>query len=408
MVELGEGEIATFGRAADVTVRIDEPKVSRKHATISLRKGVLLVEDLGSRNGTTVNSGVLKGAVSPVSGGGVVRIAGCEIVIATATGAPARRDLPPTEEHLLVADPQMDQVLKLARRVARTPTTVLIVGETGVGKEVMAERIHAMSPRQTGPLVRVNCAAIPDALLESELFGHEKGAFTGADKRKAGYVEAAHGGTLFVDEIGELSAQAQVKLLRVLENHVVTRVGSTGEVPVDVRVICATHRDLPALVASGAFRADLYYRVSRFVLKVPPLRERRAEIPVLAQLFARSFAQATGDAPPAIDAAAILALGRYEWPGNVRELRNAVEYAIVMSDGGRVRAEHLPDEIARTKREAHGSKGAGMRAELAQIERQTIDEALAAENGNQTRAARRLGISRQALVYKLSRYRRGS
>ncbi len=410
VIELRDGDVATFGRAEGVTVRIDTPKVSRKHATISFKGGVLFVEDLGSRNGTSVNGQVLKKAGCTVAGGGLVRIAGCEIVIATAAGpAPSSlEDAQPSQDDMLVADPQMDQVMATARKVARTTTTVLIVGETGVGKEVMAQHIHSMSPRRDKPLVAVNCAAIAETLLESELFGHKKGAFTGADRRKIGYVESAQGGTLFIDEIGELSAQAQVKLLRVLESRVVARVGGTAEVPVDVRIICATHRDLPAMVEHGEFRADLYYRISSFMLQIPPLRERRAEIAVLARLFLRSFAQATGDTAPSITPAAITAFERHEWPGNVRELRNAIEHAMVMSEGGPIGAEHLPAEILRPNTKKVGqTEASGMRDKLAQIERKSIEDALVAENGNQTRAAQRLGISRRGLVYKLSRYRRG-
>lgn len=304
-----------------------------------------------------------------------------------------------------LADPAMMKVFRVAQRVAKTDTTVLVLGETGVGKEVLSEQIHKHSGRAGKPYVRLNCASLPETLLSSELFGHERGAFTGADRRKIGYFEAADGGTLLLDEIGELSLSMQVKLLRVLENRTVLRLGATAEVPVDVRVICATHRDLPKDITEGRFREDLYYRVSAFTLQVPPLRERPTEIGLLAELFVRQLADRMGGTPPRFSDQAIAALTSHRWPGNVRELRNAVEHAFVMCDDGTIEIEHLPDTVQTPDTAAAAdASGASVKDKLAQIERASIVEALADENGNQTRAAKALGMSRRALIYKMAKY----
>ena len=303
---------------------------------------------------------------------------------------------------VVIADPGMVKLFELARRVANAPTTVLILGETGVGKEVVAEQIHRWSSRAKGPFVRLNCASLPETLLESELFGHEKGSFTGADRRKIGYLEAADGGTLFLDEIGELSAATQAKLLRVIETRRVIRVGGTSELSVDVRIVSATHRDLKTAVAEGRFREDLFFRLSAFVLEVPPLRTRPTEILLLAELFLRQLAARQNIAPPGIEPDAQAALARHGWPGNVRELRNAVEHALVLSAGAPITVEHLPEAVRGARSGAPG--GGMMKGQLEAIERKTIEEALDAEGGNRTRAARRLGISRRALIYKIGKY----
>jgi two-component system response regulator AtoC len=310
----------------------------------------------------------------------------------------------PSLPGVAVADDAMIQVFELVRKVAATPTTVLILGETGVGKEVVAEQIHRQSPRAKGPFVRLNCGSLPETLLESELFGHERGAFTGAEQRKIGYLEAADGGTLFLDEIGELAPTMQTRLLRVLENRRVMRVGGREEIAVDVRILAATNRNLGDEVQAGRFREDLYFRISAFEIAVPPLRERPVEIGLLAELFTRQFAQRLGVAPPVIRPEATAALARHRWPGNVRELRNAIERALVMADGGEVRLEDLPDSVRRGDAAAAPATGAAIRDELADLELRRIEEAMAAEKGNQTRAAKRLGISRRTLIYKLEKY----
>jgi DNA-binding NtrC family response regulator len=313
----------------------------------------------------------------------------------------ARTAAPPTLPGVVVADEAMVRVFELVRKVAAAPTTVLILGETGVGKEVVAEQIHRQSPRAKAPFVRLNCGSLPETLLESELFGHEKGAFTGAEQRKIGYLEAADGGTLFLDEIGELAPTMQAKLLRVIENRRVMRVGGREEIAVDVRIVAATNRDLAAEVKTGRFREDLYFRISAFVIEVPPLRERPIEVGLLAELFTRQFAQRLGVAPPPLRPEAATALMRHRWPGNVRELRNAIERALVLADGGDIGLEDLPETLRRAD---HTPVGGAIRDQLADLEQRRIEEALAAEGGNQTRAAKRLGLSRRALIYKLEKY----
>jgi DNA-binding NtrC family response regulator len=409
VVELtGDGEVVV-GRAGDAAITVDEPKVSRRHARIVRRGSALFLVDLGSRNGTWCNGKVVRAAERPLAGGDLLRIGSVEILVAAASGEPlplseqekADPGGEPACEGVVIADPKTAHVFAMARKVARTPATVLLLGETGVGKEVMAKQIHAWSPRASAPFVRVNCAALPETLLESELFGFEKGAFSGADRRKIGYVEAAHRGTLLIDEVGELSAQAQVKLLSMLENRAVVRLGGTTEIPVDVRVICATHRDLAKEVEADTFRADLFYRIKAFTISLPPLRERVAEIALLVGIFARAFAATMGENAPAFAPEAIAVLQRHRWPGNVRELRNAVEHALVLAEGETVSVEHLPDDVR-----APGMPAAAtVRDEVAEFERQRIERALAETGGNQARAAKLLGISRRTLVYRLARYR---
>src|SRR5262249_6724139 len=231
---------------------------------------------------------------------------------------------------LVVLDPAMQRVYTLVERIADTSMTVLILGETGVGKELVCEAIHQRSSRRDRPLIKLNCAALPESLLESELFGYERGAFTGADKRKVGFFEAADGGTLFLDEIGDMPLPLQAKLLRVLERKVITRVGGTSEVATDARVIAATHRDLEADVRAGRFRQDLLFRIGGFTIVVPPLRDRAEEIVPLAEHFARTIATDQGRPPPVLAEDARDALTGYTWPGNVRELHNAIQRALVL------------------------------------------------------------------------------
>jgi two-component system, NtrC family, response regulator AtoC len=323
-----------------------------------------------------------------------------------ARSAPAARppDRPPQlPDRLVVIDPLMKQVFKLAERAARAPISVLIVGETGTGKEVVAESIHRMSPRAGAPFVRLNCAALTETLVESELFGHEKSAFTGATQAKHGFFEAAAGGTLFLDEVGELPLTTQVKLLRVLERWRIVRVGGTTELPVDVRLVCATHRDLETEVQRGRFREDLFFRIAAFVIPVPPLRDRRSEIAPLAVHFAHEIATdlrhpAVGFTPEALDA-----LQQASWPGNVRELRNAIERAIVLSEGGKIGREHLPDQILEQTR-TPPRDALDVRQRVASVEREAVIAALDASDGNQTQAAKRLGVSRFALIRMMAKH----
>ena len=304
----------------------------------------------------------------------------------------------------IMLDPAMKRVYSLVERIADTSMTCLILGETGVGKELVAEAIHERSSRRTKPIIKLNCAALPETLLESELFGHERGAFTGADKRKIGFFEAADGGTLFLDEIGEMPLALQAKLLRVLERKVITRVGGTSEVPTNTRLIAATHRDLEAEVRAGRFRQDLMFRVGGFTLVVPPLRDRASEIVPLAEHFARTAATEQGRTPPRLSDSARDALTGYAWPGNVRELRNAIERALVLC-GEQIEAGDLPDKLRdAAQRSRPVASAADMRGHLAEVERAAIVAALEADHQNQTRAARRLGLSRRALIYKMEKY----
>jgi transcriptional regulator with AAA-type ATPase domain len=400
------------GRSADAQVVVDDKQISRRHARLTLAGGVLRVEDLGSRNGTLVNGETLRGAVARARTGDIVEVGACQLVVVTRTGrVPAAPSTGasgggPAMVDAVLADPEMARVYESVRKVARMPTTVLILGETGSGKDVVAQHLHLWSPRAGKPFVRINCAAIPESLLESELFGYERGAFTGADRRKIGYFEAAHEGTIFLDEIGELAPSAQVRLLHVIENRTVTRLGGTTPIPVDARVVCATHRDLQALVAQDRFRADLCYRISPFVIRVPPLRERPAEIGLLAQVFVRQHARQIDAPPPDIARDALDMLKAYAWPGNVRELRNAVEHAFVMAEGATLRREHFAPEIRVAAPAGPAGAATRIRQRMIDLERASIEEALAAEGGNQTRAAARLGMPRRTLVHKLAMYRR--
>ncbi|HWU85698.1 MAG TPA: sigma 54-interacting transcriptional regulator [Kofleriaceae bacterium] len=304
----------------------------------------------------------------------------------------------------IVIDPVMQRVYKLVAKIAGSSMTVLILGETGVGKELVAEAIHRDSARRDGPMIKLNCAALPETLLESELFGHERGAFTGADRRKQGFFEAASGGTLFLDEVGEMPPALQAKLLRVLENKVITRLGGTTEISTDVRVVAATHRDLQADVRVGRFRQDLLFRIGGFTIAVPPLRDRKSEIVPLAEHFARSAAAEQSRPAPALSPEVRDALLAYRWPGNVRELENAIERALVLCDGAIALAD-LPDRVRDVvQRTGAVTATADIHGQLADVERGAIAAALEAHGDNQTHAARALGLSRRALIYKMEKY----
>ena len=301
-------------------------------------------------------------------------------------------------------DAAMRELFELARRAARSEVTVLLTGETGSGKEVVAAEIHKSSARAAGPYVRINCASIPETLIESELFGHERGAFTGADKRRIGFIERAHGGTLLFDEIGELPLALQAKLLRVLEERKVLRVGATEEVDVDVRFVAATNRDLEREVEKGTFRHDLFFRLSTLTLRVPPLRERPQDLPLLAAQFAQRATQAAQKPPARFTDGFSQALLRYPWPGNVRELRNVIERAVILASGSELTVTELPERLALLA-PTLPREPSPMRDRLDDVERRALAEALRAAKGNRTHAARSLGISRRALLYKLKKYK---
>jgi transcriptional regulator with PAS, ATPase and Fis domain len=303
------------------------------------------------------------------------------------------------------AEPAMQEVMNAAHIVAATHASILILGESGTGKELLAKSIHAHSPRSDTAFVSVNCAALPETLAESLLFGHRKGFFTGAEKAHEGYVRAAAGGTLFLDEIGELSAAAQAKMLRFLESGEVIPVGESRPLSVDVRIIAATHRDLEQSVAAGTFRRDLYYRLYVVPLYLPPLRERRADIPKLTKRFLAEFASQHGQSPTSLDSAAMCALCNYQWPGNIRELRNLCERLTILTPGRILGVNSLPVEIRSPLPRVSDSvvlTSAGI--VLDDIEKDLIQQALELAGGNRSRAARLLGLTRDTLLYRLKKF----
>jgi DNA-binding NtrC family response regulator len=303
---------------------------------------------------------------------------------------------PPGFTHLMGSSQTLEKVLKQARSVAATSATVLLSGENGTGKEMLARAIHQESPRAGGPFVAVSCAALPEALIESELFGHEKGAFTSATQMHKGRFELADGGTLFLDEIGDLSAAVQVKLLRVLQEREFERVGGTKTLPVDIRLIAATNRDLEKEVAQGRFRQDLFFRLNVVPLVLPPLRERPDDIPILAAHFAAKSAQRYGQPTPELDPALVEVLLDYNWPGNVRELENLIERLVVLSNTTTLGLEFVPEKMLRVLPGAAPGDESTLEGAVEAVKRRMIVSALQSE-GNKVAAAKKLGISRSYL-----------
>jgi two-component system NtrC family response regulator len=297
---------------------------------------------------------------------------------------------------------QMLEVLSLVRRAAPSEATILIRGESGTGKELIANAIHYASPRAAGPLIKVNCAALPETLLESELFGHEKGAFTGALTARKGRFEAADGGSLFLDEIGDLPLHLQAKLLRVLQEREFERLGSSRPIRVNVRILAATHRDLEKRLKAGQFREDLYYRLNVVTIVLPPLRERRQDLPLMIDHFLRLFAEKNGKTIRGLTPEAREVLLRYDYPGNVRELENLIERAVVLTRGNVIGKGDLP--LIVQEAESEESTGTNLPATVEGMERRMIQEALVQSDGVQTHAAELLGISERALRYKLKKY----
>lgn len=312
--------------------------------------------------------------------------------------------------------PAMEKVYKLIRQTAKADASVLIEGPSGTGKELVAKALHDLSPRSTGPFVAVECAALSPTLIESELFGHEKGAFTGADKLKIGRFEAASGGTLFLDEITEIDLATQVKLLRVLESRTIQRVGGNEEVKVDFRLVAATNRDLAAYVKEGKFREDLYYRLNVIDIHLPALKDRPGDIALLASRFIKEFSKKNSADIKGIDEDAMKALESYTWPGNVRQLRNVIERMVVLSDGSRLTLDDVPSEITAVPVVQSAAPAAAPAAaepiqarpqavdQLADAEKATILNALEECRGNKTKAAEKLGISRRTIHRKLKEW----
>jgi two-component system, NtrC family, response regulator len=303
---------------------------------------------------------------------------------------------------IIASSPEMMRALRAIEKIAPTDVTVLLLGESGTGKELLAHAIHKLSPRSQGPFIPINCAAIPATLLESELFGHEKGAFTGALKQNIGRIESADRGTLFLDEIGDVPLPMQVKLLRFLQDQIVERVGGRKPVQVDVRIVCATNQDLDRMMAEGRFREDLYYRLNEVTVRVPPLRERLGDPVVLASFFLRRFASEYGRPVRGFAPAALAAIKDHRWPGNVRELENRVKRAVVMGDGQLLSAADLGLSAS-----GEEPQSLGIRAARARAEREVLQLALAQAGSNLSKAARLLGISRPTLYDLLQQHQIG-
>jgi len=383
-------------------LRLCDPTVSRNHLQLEARPEGFRLRDLGSTNGTFVAGvRVIEGFIEP----GVEIELGETTLRLHALGDPLDVPLYRGDRFgpLLGGSVAMRQVFALLDRAAQTATTVLLLGETGTGKDLAAEALHQASPRASGPFVVVDCGAIPEALIESELLGHERGAFTGAVERRTGAFEAAHHGTLFLDEVGELPRALQPKLLRVLERRIVKPIGSNAAREVDVRVVAATNRDLRAEVNRGSFREDLFFRLSVITVRMPPLRERREDITLLAQAFLRAVAPQATELPAAL----VERLGAYGWPGNVRELRNAVERAVAM--GERWAFGDAPAGTASaggTLPEADPAlpfKQAKQRL-IERFERPYLEQLLAQSGGNVSAAARQAGLDRVHLLKLLRRH----
>jgi len=305
-------------------------------------------------------------------------------------------------EQIIGNSPAMQRLFEVVKRVAPTKASVLITGESGVGKELIANALHNLSTRAAKPFIKVHCAALAETLLESELFGHEKGAFTGAMARKRGRFELAHGGTIFLDEIGEINQSVQIKILRVLQERRFERVGGEESVEVDVRVITATNRDLPAEIAAGKFREDLFYRLNVVSMEVPPLRERKDDLPLMITAFIREFSQENGKRIEGIDPRARAALYAYDWPGNVRQLRNCIESAVVLTSGTIITLDDLPPSVHPSDEAQSLILPRGLT--MAEAEKRVILHTLTACNNNKTRTAETLGIGRKTLHRKLSEY----
>jgi two-component system, NtrC family, response regulator AtoC len=431
------GEVI-IGRGENCAVCIDDPSVSRQHAL--LRVGERLeIEDLSGANGIFIREKARPGAGSEtLNMRQLVRrkadlAVGERILLGTASlvvrHAPIGEVLDlqaagRTNAGVALRDPAMRALYEQAMRAARAPISVLLLGETGVGKEVLARAIHAQSPRAEGPFMGINCAALAESLLEGELFGSEKGAFTGAVTARAGLFEAANGGTVFLDEVGDLPLATQGKLLRVLEERVVTRLGSTRARPIDVRFVAATNRDVEGDSRTGRFRSDLYFRLAGISLAIPPLRERPTEVQLLAKTFVVAASRALDRDPPLAVAPQVLdLLCRYRWPGNVRELRNVIDRAAVLCAGETILPEHLPPSLLDVASPPSGAPaperpapspmgarpvpdggGGDLPDEIKTLERARITAALERCSGNQSRAAELLGISRRTLVSRLAEF----
>ncbi|HWZ87288.1 MAG TPA: sigma 54-interacting transcriptional regulator [Polyangiaceae bacterium] len=445
---LPESGKVVLGRSLNADLRISSDSVSREHAVVQAGFPPT-IEDLGSSNGTRVDGQRLApGQSVPLTPGRVVEFGNALIVLQdglTQREPGSSPDVesaffpPPRVEGKMDRLDRLDRLYRLVDLVATGTLSVILQGETGVGKEVTAERIHERSARAEQPFLKINCAAFAESMVESELFGHERGAFTGAAQAKAGLLESASGGTVLLDEVAELSLPMQAKLLRAVGNAEVLRIGSVKPRTIDVRFIAATNGDFNDLIARGAFRSDLYFRLNGICLTIPPLREREHEIVPLALVFAAESSARLGPSVPNFSESARSWLGRHLWPGNIRELRSVVERAVLLAQGNTIEIEHLqvdPEFSAGALRRFGGAPsshpGSGIQAldlsrpepsrptsslspasqfepqklrdELDRFERDRIVDAISRCHGNQTKAAALLGISRRTLVHRLDAY----
>jgi DNA-binding NtrC family response regulator len=429
---LPAGRSITVGSGANADLTIDRPGLSAAH--FAVRAGIVpLVRDLTSAGGTYMGERRLGAGVdTPVDLGTLIKAGGAFFVLRDRDLDVSRAERDANDEPdvrwassaVVVEDPAMADLHRLVALVAGSSMPVIVTGETGVGKEIVATALHARSPRRRKEIVRVNCAALPEALLESELFGFERAAFTGATRSKPGLIESADGSTFFLDEVGELPVATQAKLLRVLESGEVTRLGALAPRSVDVRFVAATNRNLPALVAARSFRADLYYRLNGITIGVPPLRDRIREIRKIAAFFLAEGAQRAQRAAPRLSDAAAATLERHHWPGNVRELRSVMERALVTCRGDVVGEEHVLIDAAEPLQDSqeleaqHGASSSAVprtqpsersaRGRLVRPDRETeralIQQALDEAGGHQGRAAALLGVSRRTLIHRLDEH----
>jgi transcriptional regulator with PAS, ATPase and Fis domain len=406
-VKIGD-EPLCLGSDEEADIRIDDPHVSRKHCEVRLTVDGVLLRDLGSKNGTfladtAVQSVLLRSGALITLGRTLIRF---EAERGRSGSAPptvsqAFPDGPTRLGDAIGVSPAMRRVFAMLERVAPSELTVTLTGETGTGKDVLARAVHQLSARSAGPFVVFDCGAVAPSLIESELFGHEKGAFTGAVSERRGAFERAHGGTLFLDEVGELQLDLQPKLLRVLESRQVRRVGGAVDTPVDVRIIAATNRELEDEVKTGRFREDLFFRLSGIMVAVPPLRERREDLHELATLFLREAGSTMTLAHETLDI-----LASYDWPGNVRELRNVLGGAAALADGPVLEPRHLIFFKPR-RRDPTIDKLPLAGRSLETIERAAIVQTLRQYDGNKTKAARALGIAASTLYEKIKKYSLG-
>lgn len=394
-VEIGMFPVS-IGSDAAAHVCVSDPHVSRRHAEIVRTGGAVVLRDLQSRNGTYVDGIAVKEVI--LQGPATIRVGGTTIRFETEVRSPAPG--PRRMGDAVGSSPEMQRVFEMLERLAPSDLTITLLGETGVGKDVLACAVHDASARREGPFIVFDCGAATPTLIESALFGHEKGAFTGASAAVAGAFERAHGGTLFFDEIGELSLDLQPKLLRALEQRKIQRIGSTVELPVDVRILAATNRDLEVEVAEGRFRQDLFFRLSPAVVAVPPLRARLGDLPELVDAILAAEGRRLRVTQETLDT-----LASYDWPGNVRELRNVLMAAAAMADADLLEPRHLLLFKQRHRRRdpTLADFPLGGRS-LESIERAAIVQTLKRADGNKVKAAKALGIAASTLYEKMRRY----